>query len=78
MHQEESTAFFRKKVRLWQKYMKMAINRRQELMKRAWDLSDNEVRNRWVKLARKALDQHQKENGRKLVIWVIDRFIDIK
>ena len=62
MHQGESTARFRKKMNLRRKVLTMAEQTRKEVMARAWDLSDNEVRNRWVRLAREALNRRQKLN----------------
>ena len=62
MHQGESTARFRKKVHLRRKCLTMAAQKRREVMARAWDLSENEVRNRWVRLAREALNRHRRLN----------------
>ena len=62
MHQGESTARFRKKVHLGRKFLTLAAQRRRSRFVNVWHLSDNEVRNHWVRLAREALKQHRKEN----------------
>ncbi|XP_028394886.1 anion exchange protein 3-like [Dendronephthya gigantea] len=68
MHQGESSSRFRKKVQLSREALRVAYMKREEAMTHAWDMSENTVRNRWVKLARKALDQQRREKG-KTIIW---------
>ena len=72
MHQGESASRFHKKVQIRRKYITMAEHRRQETMVRAWELSDNEIRNRWVRLARNALHQYRKQNPNAEKIKVTD------
>jgi hypothetical protein len=63
MHQGESSSRFRKKVHYRRKFLRLFTQRRQEMFAHAWEMSDdNEVRNRWVRLARLALEQHRKQN----------------
>lgn len=63
LHQGESTSRFKKKVQLRRKFLRIFLQKRQELFANAWRLSDdNEVRNRWIRLARAALDEHRKQN----------------
>ena len=63
MHQGESTSRFRKKVHYRRKFLWLFIQQRKEMFARAWEMSDNnEVRNRWVRAARMALDQHREQN----------------
>ena len=74
MHQGESTSRFRKKVQLSRETLRLASKIREEAMAHAWEMSDNIVRNRWVKLARKALDQQRGESGQS-VVWVSESFV---
>ena len=63
MHQGESTSRFRKKVHYRRKFLRLFIQKRKEIFARAWEMSDNnEVRNRWVRLARMALEQQRKHS----------------
>ncbi|XP_028395702.1 band 3 anion transport protein-like isoform X2 [Dendronephthya gigantea] len=62
MHQGESQSRFRKKVHYRRKFLRIFLEKREQMFARAWEMSDNEVRNRWVRLARMALDQHRKQN----------------
>ena len=63
MHQGESNSRFRKKVHYRRKFLRLFIQKRKEMFAQAWEMSDdNEVRNRWVRLARMALDQQRKHN----------------
>ena len=63
MHQGDSTSRFRKKVQYRRKFLRIFLQKRQEMFAHAWEMSDdNEVRNRWVRLARMALEQHWKQN----------------
>lgn len=68
MHQGESHSRFRKKVHYRRGFLKIAMQKREEIFAHAWETSDNEVRNRWVRLARKALVQHRKENPQTKVM----------
>lgn len=71
MHQGESTSRFRKKVHYRRKFLWLFIQQRKERFARAWEMSDNnEVRNRWVRAARKALDEHRKQNPQAETIRV--------
>ena len=69
MHQGESAYRFRKKVRSSRESLKLASKKREEALANTWKISDNVVRNRWVNLARKALDQQRGKRG-KSVVWV--------
>ena len=71
MHQGESTSRFRKKVDYRRKFLWLFIQQRKERFARAWEMSDNnEVRNRWVRAARKALEEHRKQNTQAETIRV--------
>ncbi len=74
MHQGESSSRFRKKVQLSRETLKLASKKREEIMAHAWEMSENIVRNRWVNLARKALDQQRRKRG-KSVVWVSQHFL---
>lgn len=39
----------------------------------AWEMTDNEVRNRWIRVARMALDQHRKQNPNAVKVRVSER-----
>jgi hypothetical protein len=70
LHQGESTSRFRKKVQLSRETLRLSSRQRNEVMAHAWELTpDNIVRNRWVNLARKALDQERRKKG-KSIVWV--------
>ena len=63
MHQGESSSRFRKKVQYRRKFLRIFIQKRKEMFAHAWDMSaNNDVRNRWVRVARKALEQHRQQN----------------
>ena len=74
MHHGESSSRFRKKVQLSRETLKLASKKREEIMAHAWEMSENIVRNRWVNLARKALDQQRRKRG-KSVVWVSQHFL---
>ncbi|XP_046846382.1 band 3 anion transport protein-like isoform X3 [Xenia sp. Carnegie-2017] len=62
-HHGESTSHFRKKVHYRRLFLKIFLKRRKEMFEHVWELSDdNEVRNRWVRLSRKALDQYHEQH----------------
>lgn len=77
MHQGESASRFRKKVQLSRESLKLAGKKREEALANAWKISDNIVRNRWLNLARRALDQQRGKRG-KSVVWVSQCFLTIE
>ena len=76
MHQGESASRFHKKVQSSRESLKLASKKREEALAQAWKMSDNIVRNRWVNLARRALDQQRGETG-KPVVWVSQCFLSV-
>ena len=73
IHHGESTSRFRKKLQLTRETLKFASTKRDEAIARAWQMTDNIVRNRWVIAARKALDKQREQRG-KSVVWVSQSF----